>query len=188
MNFNFISGFNNHSVGGEILPESNGKGHVSHTVLKYTCRLRLLISPKSMYLYCCFRQCRLASSGHGIRLLNLISYVCEHIAGGRMKEDPLCCGRGWSGRISLFRGVGSFFCACITPTSFQGLLRIPVLFLIYFILRILFLFFKSLQIKPYQMLTIRVRVDLEVMKIKGCGGIVIPEVLRKVKLRMLVPP
>ena len=58
LNFNFIPGFNNHSVREEILPESK--------VLKYTSNLQWLISPNWLFLYCWFQGCQLTSNRHNL--------------------------------------------------------------------------------------------------------------------------
>ena len=103
-------------------------------VLKYTSRLRWLISPKSVFLYCWFRRCRLISSRHCVRLLNLISHVFA--TSDRMKESPsvweVPLKRSW---ISLLRKDGSCFWACVIPNVSQELLGISAL------LKLIFFFF-----------------------------------------------
>ena len=89
LDFNFIFWFNNHSLSEKNYSWNQWKWpRLPDKVLEYTCRLRWLISPTSMFSCCWFRRCRLASNRHGVRLPNLISHMFT--ASGRVKEHPFC--------------------------------------------------------------------------------------------------
>ena len=60
------------------------QSHLPNKALKFTRHFRWLIRPKSVFLYCWFRWCRIVSSRRGVRPLNLINYVSA--ASGCMKE------------------------------------------------------------------------------------------------------
>ncbi len=74
LNFNFIFGSKNYSVGVEILPEPKWNGHVARRkVLKYTCRSRWMISHKSVFY-------RVGSAGVGLLAADIVSAMCSLLA------------------------------------------------------------------------------------------------------------
>ena len=92
-------------------------------VLKCNNPFQWLICPKSVFLYCWFWQCQLTSSKHGVRLLNLMSYV--FVAGSCKKEYQLFATvEAEVGPKFSFEQGWSFFQAYITSTSRQRFLGI----------------------------------------------------------------
>ena len=78
---------------------------------------------KSVFLYCWFRRCRLASSRHGVRLVNLISHVFA--ANGRVKRHPFYATVESEVRSNFSFTQGWFlFRACVDLISCQDLLWI----------------------------------------------------------------
>ena len=133
LNSNFIAGFNKHSVDEENLSWNQ---YLSDKVLKHTNRFRGLISPKSVSLGGWFRWCRLASSRHGVRLLNII-FLCLLLA-AEWKSIRYVLRWSWTERIPFLCWDGPFSGNASFQLGTSGNFWTPW---IYFILFILFYFF-----------------------------------------------
>ena len=99
---------------------------LSNKALKCTSLFRWLMRPKSIYLYCWFRRCRLARSRHGVRLLNIINHLFAARSQVKSIRSELRWRLKWD-RTSPLRRDGSFFRTYITPTTYQALLGTSVL-------------------------------------------------------------